>query len=170
MSSDYPTSKAAKAEWCKEKLEWMEQPNANLIHDRVIFDIYADIRGHAQELCSDAEFAREFFVLERLWYGPDDPWLRNFVKKKLKRLRRVCRRQLTPRGKPGRPETMKDVAKFANIRRNRKKPTIWKQIASEWLKEHPDDPRFKSVAHQTVVRRIYDAHRRHFGDKSNCPT
>jgi len=57
------------------------------------------------------------------------------------------------KGKPGRPSTMEDVAKFAFDRR----PNVrWKEIVSEWKQQNPQDSR------KVTEAKMKDAYRRKY--------
>ena len=63
-------------------------------------------------------------------------------------------------GQPGRKTTTEDIALFACVRRTGDDRRTWKEIYSDWKKEHPTDDRM------TNWQQIREAHRRHYGDKA----
>ena len=63
-----------------------------------------------------------------------------------------------PNGRPGRKDSTADIAAFSNGLR----PTMsWKGIYYTWKREHPEDPRNKTLTSE----KVRNAWRRHFGGK-----
>lgn len=68
----------------------------------------------------------------------------------------------SPPGRPGRKEETRDIAEFANTRRQPMKQMTWDEIYREWTRRYPNDDR---VHDKESVR---GAHRRYFGDKAKA--
>lgn len=68
----------------------------------------------------------------------------------------------SPPGRPGRKEETRDIAEFANTRRQATKRMTWDEIYREWTRRFPNDSR---VRNKEFVR---GAHRRYFGDKAKA--
>lgn len=72
----------------------------------------------------------------------------------------IARPAPSKHGRPGRKNETSDIAAFAKERRDLTPQMTWDEIYRDWIRTYPDD---KRVTSSDTIR---EAHRRHFGDKS----
>ena len=92
------------------------------------------------------ESGREFCPADILgqWLVEDRRHLEDLASACVKQLtmlaasRRGKTKTATPKGRPGRPATSTALARFAEARRRKSKPSTWKEIAAEWNARHTE--------------------------------
>jgi hypothetical protein len=150
----YEISYAVNGELIQAGKVWLRHAvTGNAVH--LLVSIYAETAGYESELV-DLGPGR----VPRLYY-PDEAGRREWKSARIPPTpQRIGKALMSPApgGTPGRSATMSDIAAYANERR----PSVpWKDICSAWKREHPDDPRAKTL----TKNKVREAWRRHCGDK-----